>query len=72
MLFDLNITFYFPVYIFLEIDECESMPCQNNATCTDLLNGYNCTCSPGYTGIECATGKPSWYRLLLKDNYATG
>ncbi|XP_065192577.1 cadherin-23-like [Sycon ciliatum] len=27
--------------------------CRNNATCTDLTDGYNCTCLPGFTGFEC-------------------
>jgi hypothetical protein len=29
---------------FLETDECESNPCLNNGTCTDLVYDYNCTC----------------------------
>ena len=33
------------------INECNANPCQNNATCTDLLNGYNCSCLPGFTGM---------------------
>ena len=44
-----------------EIDECLSHPCQNNATCMDLLDtdgdcptcfeGYNCSCDVGVGGI---------------------
>ena len=30
-----------------EINECASSPCINNGTCTDLVNDYLCTCSPG-------------------------
>lgn len=30
-----------------EIDECRSNPCFNGGACTDLINGYNCTCQPG-------------------------
>ena len=38
-----------------EINECEIYtPCENNSTCTDLVNSYNCTCLPGYTGINCS------------------
>ena len=29
------------------IDECESSPCQNGATCWDLVNSYACNCSAG-------------------------
>lgn len=37
----------------VDIDECDSEPCQNNATCSDLIKDYNCTCAPGYTGKNC-------------------
>lgn len=33
-----------------EVDECLSSPCRNNATCTDLLGGFSCTCLGGFTG----------------------
>lgn len=35
------------------IDECMSSPCRNNATCTDMVDGYNCTCSDGFMGELC-------------------
>ncbi|KAI1900651.1 hypothetical protein AGOR_G00052110 [Albula goreensis] len=37
----------------VNIDECESAPCQNGASCEDLINSYKCVCSPGYTGVDC-------------------
>ncbi|XP_076095381.1 uncharacterized protein LOC143066273 [Mytilus galloprovincialis] len=37
------------------IDECQSNPCYNNATCTDRTPGWNCTCLPGFTGNQCQT-----------------
>uniref|UniRef100_A0A669PU99 Delta/notch like EGF repeat containing n=1 Tax=Phasianus colchicus TaxID=9054 RepID=A0A669PU99_PHACC len=41
-----------------EFDACQSQPCQNNATCTDLAqkhngNNFTCSCLPGYTGELC-------------------
>ena len=42
---------------FVDIQECASDPCLNGATCTDLVNGYECTCPPGYEGTNCETGK---------------
>ena len=42
---------------YVDIDECDSNPCQNNATCNDGANGYTCTCPAGYTGPDCETGK---------------
>ncbi|XP_017487603.1 PREDICTED: neurogenic locus notch homolog protein 2-like, partial [Rhagoletis zephyria] len=35
------------------IDECLSSPCQNNAVCTDLINGYRCLCPYGFEGTNC-------------------
>ena len=37
----------------INIDECESDPCQNNATCDDGVNGYTCACPPGLSGPLC-------------------
>ncbi|XP_071080206.1 sushi, von Willebrand factor type A, EGF and pentraxin domain-containing protein 1-like [Haliotis cracherodii] len=33
-------------------DECTSGPCVHG-DCTDQLGGYRCTCSEGYTGVNC-------------------
>ena len=41
---------------FLDIDECESSPCQNGGACEDGINSYTCSCAPGYTGNDCETG----------------
>ena len=39
----------------LDLDTCVSNPCQNNGTCSDVINGYACTCISGYTGTACQT-----------------
>ncbi|XP_030852422.1 delta-like protein D [Strongylocentrotus purpuratus] len=33
--------------------ECDSMPCENNGTCMDGQNYYNCACPPGFNGSYC-------------------
>ena len=38
---------------FQEIDECSSNPCQNNGTCEDLVDNFNCTCVSGFQGRTC-------------------
>ena len=43
--------------MFVEIDECSPNPCQNGGVCTDMVNGYSCTCAAGYTGNDCETGE---------------
>ena len=35
-----------------DIDECASNPCEHGV-CSDLVNGYACTCKPGYEGDRC-------------------
>ena len=37
-----------------EINECQTLPCQNGATCEDLINGYSCHCTPNYYGEHCS------------------
>ncbi|KAK1883626.1 Protein crumbs like 1, partial [Dissostichus eleginoides] len=37
----------------VNIDECESEPCQNGGTCEDQINGYTCTCAQGFLGEHC-------------------
>ena len=43
--------------LLTDVNECASIPCQNGATCNDLVNSYYCTCAEGYTGTNCQTGK---------------
>ena len=40
----------------VDIDECDSSPCEHESTCMDAVNGYTCTCTDGYTGVNCQTG----------------
>ncbi len=47
----------FMTHSILDINECSSSPCQNGATCKDLMKKYTCSCVPGYTGIHCESGK---------------
>ncbi|XP_027059482.1 neurogenic locus Notch protein-like [Pocillopora damicornis] len=34
-------------------DYCEQNPCKNGATCSNVEEGYQCTCKPGYSGAQC-------------------
>lgn len=52
------------------MDECESQPCLNNGTCIDLINDYQCNCTDGFNGTNCAVGELkyfiSYFLLILK------
>ena len=37
----------------INIDECESNPCENGAECIDGINEYICACKPGFDGGRC-------------------
>lgn len=37
----------------INIDECESNPCLNGATCNDEINDFTCDCQPGFNGRLC-------------------
>lgn len=38
-----------------DVDECASNPCQNNGTCTDEVNQFQCSCLGGFTDNVCQT-----------------
>lgn len=40
-----------------DIDDCLPDPCENNGTCTDLINDYHCDCVAGYNGTICENSK---------------
>ena len=57
ILSELQITVYFPVLIGvlcdLRINFCQGVDCGRRGTCENLLTGYRCVCSQGYTGANC-------------------
>ena len=34
----------------LDIDECQTNPCNINADCSNFPGSFACLCRPGYTG----------------------
>ena len=39
----------------VNIDDCLLNPCRNNGTCTNGINGFQCTCTgTGFDGIDCS------------------
>ena len=37
----------------VDIDECNSNPCQNEGTCEEWENTYKCFCKEGFEGQNC-------------------
>ena len=48
-----------------DINECESSPCVNNGTCTDLVNGFNCSCPLAFDGDRCEKPQKGYFYLLF-------
>ena len=44
---------YTGTYCQIEVNECLSSPCSNNATCVDHVNAYECRCPAGFAGDSC-------------------
>ena len=54
------------VILFSDINECSPNPCQNGATCVDLIGGHRCDCAQGYTGSSCETSNfPETYGFAV-------
>ena len=51
--------FLLTILSLTDIDDCASHPCKNNGTCSDRVNGFNCSCAPGFNGVQCETGNSS-------------
>lgn len=49
-------------FVFIDRDECASAPCLNGGACMDVVNGFVCTCLPGWEGTNCEISK---YYLVL-------
>ena len=41
------------IFYCLDIDDCNSSPCQNSGICNDEIDGYSCSCESGFMGENC-------------------
>ena len=48
---------FFSYSLVVDINECDSTPCQNGATCLNNANMYRCICPNGWFGTNCQEGK---------------
>ena len=42
--------------VFFCLDACDPNPCGQNGNCERVVNGYECNCQNGYSGLNCDTG----------------
>jgi len=35
----------------IDVDECDSAPCSNDAVCIDGVDEYSCKCAAGFVGM---------------------
>ena len=49
-LLSVTISVYKLTSLFLDIDECQSLPCDSNATCLNTIGSFTCACNGGFTG----------------------
>ena len=38
-----------------ETDHCSGVSCGDNGVCRNVINSFQCMCSPGFTGVLCQT-----------------
>ena len=50
-------------HVITDIDECVSNPCKNGGNCIDGINSYKCSCTDGWKGKNCETGK--YFHILM-------
>ena len=53
----------FRICIVLDINECDSSPCQNGGSCGDEVNKFTCSCAGGFEGVTCQTGRSLNFRF---------
>ena len=53
-------------YCSAVVDHCGKNPCQNEATCVNFEEGYQCECKTGYSGSNCETGDDIQLKCFVK------
>ena len=49
------------VFVWTDIDECLSDPCDLGGTCVNAQGRFICLCPDGATGTQCKQGMWAWY-----------
>ena len=62
----LLLLFFFCSVNLIDINECDSNPCQNNGECKNTLGSYYCVCPRGFLGINCGSGNSTIVHVIFK------
>ena len=46
--------------MFVDIDDCIGVMCNNGGLCVDSLNDFSCSCVEGFAGQHCDKGNPAF------------
>ena len=50
----------------LDINECDTDPCENGGTCDNTIGSFTCTCVAGYDGATCQNGKKPLQKYVMR------
>ena len=57
--------FYVITLVCIDIDDCQSSPCQNDGVCVDGVNSFTCNCAHGFIGDDCSISKIKFnYKII--------
>ena len=65
---------FFRLFLLLDINECDSSPCHENADCFNTKGSFSCTCKPGFDGdgVVCKGKKLNFSFLGVPTTTTTG
>ena len=53
----------------VDVNQCDSNPCQNDGTCEDKFQAFECTCAACYEGDTCGAYSYQYYMQLENKSY---
>lgn len=53
------------ILVFAAEHACLSDPCHNRGSCKETSLGFECECSPGWTGPTCSTSKSNFQPVSI-------
>ena len=53
---------------FLDVNECLNTPCANAGTCENSIGSYSCSCTGGWEGSNCQTGKIQFLNTCVSND----